>query len=100
MPTLEKRLIVIAFSALIFTAVGGVPSLAPSPPAGNSRFRPEAAEEDQRLPKTATTAAEVEQDYAVWNPSPYFGGGGYGAPIPHAKDACTSPPHSCSNHSN
>lgn len=74
--------------ALIFRAVGGVSSPAPPPSAGNSRPRVKAAEEDQR-PQPKTTAAE-EEDYAIWDPAPYIGGGGYGAPIPHAKDACTS----------
>lgn len=96
----KQRLIVIVLSALIFTAVRGVPSPTPPPSVGNPCLQQETADEDQRqLPTTTTAAVAEEQDYAEWNPSPYFGGGGYGAPIPHAKEACTSPPQSSSNHS-
>lgn len=28
-----------------------------------------------------------EDDYSIWNPTPYFGGGWGGAPIPHARAA-------------
>ncbi|KAH6813458.1 hypothetical protein C2S51_022476 [Perilla frutescens var. frutescens] len=43
----------------------------------------------------AAEEKEVE-DYTILNPAPYVGGAGYGAPIPHAKEACSCPRLPCS----
>ncbi|KAL1533330.1 hypothetical protein AAHA92_33227 [Salvia divinorum] len=69
-------------------------SSSPAPPPSTSVRQKVVAEDQPPWPKavTARPVMKIEddndKDYAIWNPAPYIGDGGYGAPIPHAKDAC------------
>lgn len=83
---------VIVLVVLLFAAAGGggggapSPAAAPPPPAGDLGVQPEVVAEHEA--RWAAQSSVEEDDYAIWDPSPYVGGGGYGAPIPHAKEAC------------
>lgn len=89
---------VIVMLLLIFAAVAGGSSSPAHPPSTNVRQK---VAVDPRPPWPNAVAAQPvmkveeeeddEKDYAIWNPAPYFGDGGYGAPIPHPEDACS--PH-------
>ncbi|CAL5332197.1 unnamed protein product [Camellia sinensis] len=61
---------------------------------GQNQIQPTTVEDDDNFILTALTdnqnqAMIVEEDYGYWNPTPYFGGGGDTAPIPHAKVSCS-----------
>lgn len=85
---------VIVLVVLMFATAGGggggapPPAAAPPPPAGDLDVQPEVVAEHEARWGAQLSAVEEEEDYGIWNPSPYLGGGGYGAPIPHAKEAC------------
>ncbi|KAL3640943.1 hypothetical protein CASFOL_015911 [Castilleja foliolosa] len=82
-PTSPTRIVVLL---VMMCAVVGGPLIDPPPSASPPLFRPEAVVEADE--------AVMEEDYAIWNPTPYFGGGGDGAPIPHPRFAFKAFAHS------
>ncbi|KZV18857.1 hypothetical protein F511_08663 [Dorcoceras hygrometricum] len=69
---------IIVFLVMVLAVAGGrIPAAAP--PLSSAEFL-----QVSGSPTAVQPLIMVEEDYGIWNPSPYFGGGDYGGPIPHA----------------
>ncbi|KAK4429328.1 hypothetical protein Salat_1233200 [Sesamum alatum] len=82
---------------LLVAVAGGSGSVSAPPPSVSQpplEFQPEVVEEQPEV----VAQPIMEEDYPIFNPTPYFDGVG-GAPIPHARAVCCCcHPHSpCCN---